>query len=66
MHLTLKRLEGPGSLEIWWSGEFRGVDIFIETEVQGGGMGFGTVRGSTGNGIKSGVRNQRRRHFKRI
>ena len=30
MHLTLKRLEAPGSLEVWWGGG--GVeDIFVET-----------------------------------
>jgi hypothetical protein len=23
MHLTLKRLEAPGSLEIWWGGSWR-------------------------------------------
>jgi len=51
MHLTLKRLEAPGSLEVWWGG-----DLLLETgSGQGGGMGCGTVRGWTGSGIKSGV-----------
>jgi hypothetical protein len=54
MHLTLKRLEAPGSLEVWWVG-VGGRDILVVTEVWGGGMGCGTVRGWTGKGIKPGV-----------
>jgi len=55
MHLTLKRLEAPGSLEVWWGG-WDG-DILVEMRVGGwgGGMGYGTVRGWTRRGIKSGV-----------
>ena len=30
MHLTLKRLEASGSLEVWW-GRGRGGDILMET-----------------------------------
>jgi hypothetical protein len=51
MHLTLKRLEAPGSLEIWWRGGGGG-DILLETGGWGGGMGWGTVRGWAGRGIK--------------
>jgi hypothetical protein len=53
MHLTLKRLEAPGSLEVRWGGVwglwggnphgYRG---------WGGGMGCGTVRGWTWGGDK--------------
>ena len=32
MHLTLKRLEAPGSLEVWWGGGGR--DILMKTEGQ--------------------------------
>ncbi|KRY62928.1 hypothetical protein T4D_14887 [Trichinella pseudospiralis] len=48
MHLTLKRLEAPESLEVWWSGgqEYRG------------GIGCGSVEGWTRRGIKSGVLNE--------
>jgi hypothetical protein len=52
MHLILKRLEAPGILEVRWGEEWphpRG-DIGW-----GGGMRFGTVRGSMGGGIKYGV-----------
>ena len=31
MHLTLKRLEAPGSLEFWWGGVGWGGDILVET-----------------------------------
>jgi hypothetical protein len=31
MHLTLKRLEAPGSLEVWWGG---GGNILVETGIQ--------------------------------
>jgi hypothetical protein len=31
MHLTLKRLETPGSLEVRWIGEGGGEDIHMET-----------------------------------
>jgi hypothetical protein len=37
VHLTLKRLEAPGSLEIRWGGEWV---IYIETGEWGGDMGF--------------------------
>jgi hypothetical protein len=51
MHLTLKRLEAPGSLEFWQSGSG---DIY---EVMGagewrGGMGFGAVGGWMGLGME--------------
>jgi hypothetical protein len=39
MHLTLKWLEAPGSLEVWWGRGGRGGDILAETGEQGGGMG---------------------------
>jgi hypothetical protein len=52
MHLTLKRLEAPGNLEVWWGG-----DILVETG-QEGGMGCGTVGGWTRRGRKSGVLNE--------
>jgi hypothetical protein len=31
MYLTLKRLEAPGSLEVWWDGGWEGGDILMET-----------------------------------
>jgi hypothetical protein len=34
MHLTLKRLEAPGSLEAWWGERCGGCHILVET---GGG-----------------------------
>jgi hypothetical protein len=37
MHLTLKRLEAPGCLEVWWGGGGE-VDILMETGMWGGGM----------------------------
>jgi hypothetical protein len=53
----------PNSLETGYPKEFRGLggvgvrglDIFVETKGQRGGMGCETVRGSKGKGIKSGV-----------
>jgi hypothetical protein len=56
MYLTLNRLEGPGSLEIWWGGGCLGEDILMETGEEGGVMGCGTVRGWTRRGITSGVK----------
>jgi hypothetical protein len=45
MCLTLKRLEAPGSSEVWWGG---GGDFLLETDwgvlVWGGGMGCRIVR----------------------
>jgi hypothetical protein len=56
MHLTLKRLEAAGSLDIWWVRvEMRHP---CEDRGQGGGMGCGKVRGWTERGIKSGVLNE--------
>jgi hypothetical protein len=55
MHLTLKRLDAPGSSKVKWGGG-GGEDILVETVGQGGGMGCGTVRGWLGTeGIKYGV-----------
>jgi hypothetical protein len=57
MHLTLKRLEGLGSLKVWW-GEGCGVEggnILLETREWGGGMECGTVGGWTRRGIKSAI-----------
>lgn len=59
MHLSLERLEAPGSLEVSCSGR-RGRDIHVYKGgwvlgwVWGRGMGFGTVGGWIG-GIKYGV-----------
>jgi hypothetical protein len=52
MHLTLKRLEAPGSLEVRWGGSVGVWNIHMETGVWGGGMGYGTARGWTGRGDK--------------
>jgi hypothetical protein len=52
MHLTLKRLEVPGSLEVCLVGGLGGGDILVETGGWGGGMVYGTVGGWTGAGIK--------------
>jgi hypothetical protein len=51
MHLTLKRLEAPGSGEVWCLGLGAGAGIL--REARGGDMGCGTVRGQTGRRIKS-------------
>jgi hypothetical protein len=40
MHLTLKRLEVPGYLEVWWGGVG---NILMETEWWEGGMGCGII-----------------------
>jgi hypothetical protein len=42
MHLTLKRLEAPGSLEVRWEGE-GSEDILMETGESGRVMGCRTV-----------------------
>ena len=53
MHLTVKRLEAPRSLEVSWG---EGGDIHMETGGWGGGVGCGTVgRMEWEEGIKSGV-----------
>jgi len=58
MHLTLERLEAPGSLEVWWGGwgGWGGV-IIVETQGKGSGEELWDVEseGWTGRGIKSGV-----------
>jgi len=44
MHLTLKRLEAPGSGEVLWDGVCEvGWDLLMERR-KGGGMECGTVR----------------------
>jgi hypothetical protein len=48
MHLTLKRLKTPGSLEDLW-----GRDILMETGERGGGVGCGSVRELTRRGVKT-------------
>jgi hypothetical protein len=53
MHLTLKRLEAPGSLEVLWGR--RGWGHPHGDRGQGRGMGCGTVRGWIEKAIKSGV-----------
>jgi hypothetical protein len=57
MHLTLKRLEAPGSLEVRWGGRWvvGGGDNPCGDGGQGGDMGCETIGGWTGRGIKSGV-----------
>jgi hypothetical protein len=51
IHLTLKRLEAPGSLEVrWGGGGGGGGDIHVETGVWGGSMGCGIVGGWIGGG----------------
>jgi len=46
-------LEAPGSLEVWWGGVGCG-DILMESGGLEEGMGWETVRGWTGRGIKPG------------
>jgi hypothetical protein len=60
MHLTLKRLEDSGSLEVWWGGgggrgRGGGWGHPRGDSGSGGSMGYGPVRGWTQRGIKSGV-----------
>jgi hypothetical protein len=52
IHLTLKRLEAPGSLEIRFGPG--GGDIHVETGAWRGGMVYRTVGGCIG-GIKFGI-----------
>jgi hypothetical protein len=47
MHLTLKRMEALGNLEVRWDG---GGDIHMETGLWGGGMGCVTVGEWVGRG----------------
>ena len=54
MLLTLKRLEAPGSLDVYGV-DIEVGDILMETGGQEVGMGCGTFRGLTGRVIKSGV-----------
>jgi hypothetical protein len=49
MHLTLKRLEAPGSLATWWVGDGY---ILMET---GGQWDMELLEGGLGEEIKSGV-----------
>jgi hypothetical protein len=46
MHLTLKRLKAPGSLEVRWGGWWEWAYPYGDREY-GGGMGCGTVGGWT-------------------
>jgi hypothetical protein len=39
MHLTLKRLEAPGSGEVWWGRVEEGRDILLERRRRRYGMG---------------------------
>jgi hypothetical protein len=50
MYLTLKRLEAPGSLDIWW-GRAGGGDILVVTERYRGGIVCSTVGRWTRRGI---------------
>jgi hypothetical protein len=61
MHLTLKRLEDPGSGDVW-----RGLvgDIHVEI-MEGGNMGCGTVRGWSGRRIKSVVKKKIKIYLKK-
>ena len=43
MHLTFKRVEAPGSLDVWWDWGRGGEDVLVEAGGQGGGLGCGTV-----------------------
>jgi hypothetical protein len=54
MYLTLKRLEAPTGLEVWWGGVVGG-SIFVEKGAWGRGMRCGRVGGWIGLGIKSGL-----------
>ena len=54
MHMTLKRLEAPGSGEVWWNSGGGVRAILLETGSggeAGGGMGERIVRGWTRRGI---------------
>jgi hypothetical protein len=48
MHLTLKRLEAPGSLEVWWGGGGR--DILMKTEGQEEVWDVEQLEGGSGRG----------------
>jgi hypothetical protein len=52
MHLTLKGLENPGSLQVRWG---RARDIHVETGV-GRKYGMWIIGGWTGQGIKYGMK----------
>jgi hypothetical protein len=54
MHLSLKRLETPGSLEVRWVGEGGG-DILVETGCGEEAWDVKQSEGVWGRGIKSAV-----------
>jgi hypothetical protein len=49
MHLTLKRLETPGSREVWWGGGWRG--ILIERGAGGMRRGIKKIKSFFKKGI---------------
>ena len=53
VNLTLKRLKSTGRRDVWWSGVGWWGHPLGDGCVGGGGMGCGTVRGWTREGIKS-------------
>jgi hypothetical protein len=55
MHLTLKRLEAPGNIEVWWSGGWGGGDILMETGNREEVWNVEQSGGWTWREIKSGV-----------
>jgi hypothetical protein len=52
MHLALKRLEAPGSEDVWWGGR-GGVRRSSWGQSGEGGMRYGTVRRQTTRVIKT-------------
>jgi hypothetical protein len=55
IHLALKRLEAPGSGEVWWDEGWEWRRGHPHGDWGREDMGCGTVRGWTRKGIKSGL-----------
>ena len=52
MHLTLKRLEAPGSLEVRWGGE----EVWDVEQLEGGRGGVGNVIWSVKNELQNKIK----------
>jgi hypothetical protein len=65
IYLTLKRLEAPGSGEVWWGGggEVGAGNIILEIV---GRRRYGIVRGQTERGIKNGLFKKRLKNKKNL
>jgi hypothetical protein len=55
MYLTLKRLEAPGSGEVWWGWGWGSGDILLEMDLGGGKYGMWNSQKADREWVKNGL-----------